>query len=398
MKTAIVIEHFNPARGGAETYTAALVVWLRSRGHEVTVFTQDWAAEPTGVTLVAVPVKGISGARRYLSFSTEASQLVSEGGFDVVHSMARILRQNVFHPHGGVLKASLEQSLQSSRSGLERGLRRAARWLNTKQDILLELENIIYTEEPPPRLIAVSEMVARDMMEHYGVDEARIDVIYNGVDTARFKPENRGRFRADLREELGIARDETVFLLVAHNYRLKGAEVFIRVLCELKERGRRGLRGVIVGSESGDFGVYPKLAEKMGLADEVIFHGAVGDIERFYAAADVYLHPTFYDPMSLVVLEALASGLPVVTTRYNGCAEIMSEGVEGFAVAEPRDIEGFVRVIETVLDPSRREEMGRAARELALKFPLERNFEAVAQVYEKAAGEPMPPMSIKRAE
>ena len=79
MKIAIVIEHFNPARGGAETYTVGLVQWLCRKGHEVTIFTQDWVAEPTGVTMVAVPVKGISAARRYLSFSTEASQLVAGG-------------------------------------------------------------------------------------------------------------------------------------------------------------------------------------------------------------------------------------------------------------------------------------------------------------------------------
>lgn len=395
MKIAIVIEHFNPAKGGAETYTAGLLQWLCGEGHEVTVFTQDWAAEPAGVTMVAVPVKGISAARRYLSFSTEASQLVAGGAFDIVHSMARILRQNVFHPHGGVMKASLDQSLASSRSGLERGLRRAARWLNTKQDILLELEHIIYTESPPPRLIAVSKMVAADMKRYYDVDEAKIDVVYNGVDGKRFKPENRDLFRDELRRELGLGDDEVALLLVAHNYRLKGAEIFIRVLSELGKRGREGVKGVVVGSQPEAFGVYPKLAEKMGLADEVIFHEAVGDIERFYAAADIYVHPTFYDPMSLVVLEAMASGLPVITTRYNGCSEIITDGVEGFAVDQPRDIAAFVEAIEELLDASRRMEMGRAARELALEFPLERNFEAVAEVYLKAAKEPVSEISIK---
>ncbi len=398
MKIAIVIEHFNPARGGAETYTADLVSWLASHRHDVTVFTQDWAAEPTGVTMVTVPVKGISAARRYLSFSTEASQLVSEGAFEVVHSMARILRQNIFHPHGGVMKASLEKSLDSSSSGIERGFRRAARWLNTKQDILLELENIIYTEEPPPRFVAVSDMVARDMVRYYGVGEDRIEVIHNGVDTARFTPENRDGLGREMRGTLGIGQEETVLLLVAHNYRLKGAQIFIRVLSELKKRAHKGLKGVIAGSEHGAQGVYPRLAAKMGLADDIIFHGSVADIERFYAAADIYLHPTYYDPMSLVVLEALSSGLPVVTTRRNGCSEIITEGVEGFAVEEPGDIAGLTAAVELLLDEPRRRESALAARALAEKYPLERNFQAIGELYKKAAAEPMPPLNITRGD
>ncbi len=385
MKAAVVIEHFNPTRGGAETYTAQLVQWLRGAGHEVTLFTQDWTLEPTGVTMVSVPVKGISGARRYLSFSTEASQLVREGGFDVVHSMARILTQNVFQPHGGVMRASLERSLASSPTAIGRGLRRAARWLNTKSDIMLELENIIYTERPLPRLIAVSKMVASDMRRFYDVDADKIDVIYNGVDIARFTPENRERFRGPLREELGIPQEAVLLLLVANNYRLKGAEIFVRILSALNKNGGGAVRGLVVGA--GGEGVYERLAEKTGVAERIVFHEAVVDIERFYAAADIYLHPTFYDPMSLVALEALASGLPVITTRFNGCSEIMTRGIEGFWADDPRDVRAFLSYVEALLDSSRREEAGRAARELALKYPLERNFREIVAVYDKALAE-----------
>ncbi|MCD6405259.1 MAG: glycosyltransferase family 4 protein [Planctomycetes bacterium] len=397
MKTAVIIEHFNPARGGAETYTAALVAYLAGKGHEVTLVTEDWSAIPAGVTPVRVPVKGITAARRYLSFSTQASQLVAVADYDIVHSMAPVLWANVFHPHGGVTHASLERSLASSPTTVSRGLRKAARWLNTKKDILLELESIIYTGQTPPRFVAVSEMVASDMKRFYGVDVSRIDVVYNGVDTARFRPENRASLRQGLRAELGIGEDEVVVLLVAHNYRLKGVEIFIKVLAELAESPRKTVRGLIVGAKSGTHGIYPQLARKMGLGDSILFHDAAGDIERFYAAADIYLHPTFYDPMSLVALEALASGLPVVTTRLNGCSEIMTEGVEGFIVDDPRDVAGIVEGVGMLLDPSRRDDAGRAARALAQKFPLERNFEGILEVYGKAAGEgPPPDVLIKR--
>ena len=397
MKIAIVIEHFNPKRGGAEVYTSYLVERLAADGHEVHLFAQDWTTEPARVTMVRVPVKGVTGAGQALNFATEASELVSFGRFDVIHSMARILRLSIFHPHGGVMKSSLERSLASSRTSLEKGLRQAARWLNTKGDMLLELEAIIYEQNPPPRLVAVSNMVAADMKRFYNAPDSKIDVVYNGVDTKRFCPDNRSAYRAAIRDELNIGEDETLLLLVAHNYRLKGVDIFVKVVAELARAGKKKIRGLIVGG--GDEPTYKRLARTMGVGEHVIFHEAAFDIERYYAAADVYLHPTFYDPMSLVVLEALASGLPVITTRYNGASEIMTDGVHGFIIAEPRDAGAIVSAVGNLLDSGRRADMGAAARKLAEEFPLERNYVGILEVYRKAAAEgPPPKIEIKKGQ
>jgi len=157
------------------------------------------------------------------------------------------------------------------------------------------------------------------------------------------------------------------------------------------------VKGLVVGGR--DKGAYASLAEKLGVGDHVAFHEAVGDIERYYAAADIYLLPTFYDPMSLVVLEALASGLPVITTRYNGASEIMTDGVQGFTVDEPRNLGAIVSAVETLLDSKRRNEMGAAARALAEEFPIERNYKGILEVYRKAAAEgPPPAVEIKKGQ
>jgi UDP-glucose:(heptosyl)LPS alpha-1,3-glucosyltransferase len=395
MKVAIVIEHFSPKRGGAEVYTSYLVEKLAADGHEVHLFAQDWTHEPARVTMVRVPVKGVTGAGQVLNFATEASELVSFGKFDVIHSMARIMRLSIFHPHGGVMKASIERSLASSRSTIEKGLRQAARWLNTKSDMLLELEAIIYEQSPPPRLVAVSNMVADDMKRYYKAPDEKIDVVYNGVDTRRFRPENRSAYRSQIRDELNIGEDEILLLLVAHNYRLKGVDIFIKAVAEFARKGAKNIRGLVVGG--GDEPTYRDLAQKMGAGNRVLLHEAAFDIERSYAAADIYVHPTFYDPMSLVALEALASGLPVVTTRYNGASEIMTDGLQGFVVAEPRDVGAIVSAVEQLADGKRRADMGAAARKLAEEFPLERNYKGILEVYRKAIADGPPPrIEIKR--
>jgi len=388
MKIAIVIEHFNPRRGGAETYTAYLVERLASEGHEVSLLSEDWAVEPAGVTMVRVPVKGFTAAGRYLSFATEASELVMSGGFEVIHSMARIMGLSVFHPHGGVMRASLERSLASSGSAIEKGLRKAARWLNTKSDMLLELEAIIYEQNPPPRLVAVSNMVAADMKRYYDAPASRIDVVYNGVDLKRFRPANRAAYRSPVRAEIKIAEEDVLLLLVAHNFRLKGVEILIKTLAELQAAGHSNVKGLVVGGQSPV--AYEDLAAKLGVSERIVFHEAADDIERYYAAADIYLHPTFYDPMSLVVLEALASGLPVITTRYNGASEIMTEGLQGFTVSEPRNVGAIVSAVRTLLDAGRRRDMSAAARSLAEEFPLERNYEGIMEVYRRAIADGLP--------
>jgi UDP-glucose:(heptosyl)LPS alpha-1,3-glucosyltransferase len=397
MKVAIVIEHFNARRGGAETYTSYLVDRLAADGHEVTVMAEDWATEPARTTMVRVPVKGMTAAGRVLSFATEASEMASEGGFDVVHSMARIVYVNVFQPHGGVTRASMEKSLESTESQVGRGLRKAARWLNTKSDMLLELDGIIYTETPPPRFVAVSKMVADDMHHWYGVPYGSVDVVYNGVDVDRFGPMRRVQQRPAARGELHLDAAQVAVLLVAHNYRLKGAEVFIKSIAEVVKRGHKNVRGIIVGGGK-DAGVYDRLAKGLGVGDAITIHGAADRIEKYYAAADIYLHPTFYDPMSLVVLEALASELPVITTRHNGASEIIHEGREGFIIEDPRDVSAIVDALEKMLDAKRRDEMAAAARALAEEYPLERNYRGILEVYEKAKAEgARPEIKLRKA-
>jgi len=385
MKIALVIEHFNPKRGGAEVYTSYLAGKLAAEGHEVTLFAENWSSEPARVNMVAVPVKGITAAGRALSFATESAHMAADGGFDVVHSMARILKMSVYQPHGGVMRASLERSLATTASPIHQGLRKAARWLNTKTDMLLEIEGIIYEAKRPPRLVAISKMVAEDMKRYYGVAADKIDVVYNGVDTQRFRPENRVAARASVREAVHVNEDDTLFLLVAHNYRLKGVEVFIRTIAELARAGHDKVRGLVVGD--GDVRAYKGLAEKLRVSDRVIFHPGVTDLERYYTAADVYLHPAFYEPMGLVVLEALASGLPVVTTKFTGASEIITHGVDGFVVSEPRDIKGILEATQALLDKRRRDDIGLAARALAEKYPLERNYRGILEVYERAIAE-----------
>ncbi|MFH1923203.1 MAG: glycosyltransferase family 4 protein, partial [Planctomycetota bacterium] len=128
---------------------------------------------------------------------------------------------------------------------------------------------------------------------------------------------------------------------------------------------------------------YERTTARLGAASAVTFTGTVHDTVPFYAAADVYVHPTYHDSCSLVVLEALASGLPVITSRLNGAAELLTEGVEGAVMPDPADVDDLLARLEPMFDPSVRIRMGRAARRLAMEHTLERNVNEVLAVYEE---------------
>jgi UDP-glucose:(heptosyl)LPS alpha-1,3-glucosyltransferase len=133
-------------------------------------------------------------------------------------------------------------------------------------------------------------------------------------------------------------------------------------------------------------GPYLRLARRCGAGDAVTFLGPVADPVPFYAAADVYAHPTWYDPCSLVVLEAASSGLPVITSRFNGAGELLTEGVEGFVLDDPGDVALLADRLRRVLDPDAQHAMGHAARRLARRHTHQRNVREIVEVYARCAG------------
>ena len=218
--------------------------------------------------------------------------------------------------------------------------------------------------------MALSQRVQRDMQRFYGIGDEKIRVVYNGVDTGRFNPANRGKLRGEYRKRLGIGEDEVVFLIVAHNFELKGVP---ELVASVTAKGFPDCRLVVVGKDD-----LPGPAP----GGRVIFAGAVDDTAPCFAAADVYAHPTRYDPCSLTVLEALASGLPVITTTANGAGELMTDGREGFVIP-PRDAKALDGALWAMLKPARRAEMALAARALAEKHALGDNVREMIAVYEE---------------
>ncbi len=379
LRIAYVADRFGPSKGGGEAYLHGLASRMAGMGHHVEVFTReaDPAPAPFPVHVIRswLPLKSLA----MISFAFKAAGRARNAGFDVVHGTGKCLGVNVFNPHGGVEKAWLAQNYLSCRGTAYGLLLRMKRFLSLRHYFTLWQQKRLFGPCGAERIIAVSDMVKEDVLRWYGTAPERISVVYNGVDLERFSPRSRASLRAGERRAMGAGPDEMVLLNVGHNWRLKGLGPLIESLAVLKTLapGRR-FRLVVAGR--GRQGPYARLARGLGVGEGVFFAGVRRDIEALYAAADVYVHPTFFDACSLALFEAMASGLPVVTTRRNGAAWAL-EGGEGEVIDDPADVPALARAVHAFFDPAAREKAGAAARSTAEKFPPGANADNILAVY-----------------
>jgi len=323
------------------------------------------------VTFHHVPILRGNKALHALSFAHNAARAVRDGGYDIVQSLARSLRQDVYRMGGGIHKVFLRESLRG-----RPGLARAAKMMRPFHWAVMHIEKRVFTEHLYRHVVSNSEMVKRELIELFDVPPDDITVIHNGVDLERFNPVNRERYRGAVREELGIGPDEPTALLVATSFSRKGLAQTIEALSRMGQRDR--FRLLVIGGD--DPSSYRRQARRRAV--DVLFLGRQKHVERFYAASDTFVLPTAYDPFANVTLEAMASGVPVITTRQNGASEIIGDGREGCVVANQSDIDGIQRAFERLVDPSLRAEMSGCARAKAEQFSHCRNAEETLAVYE----------------
>jgi UDP-glucose:(heptosyl)LPS alpha-1,3-glucosyltransferase len=360
------------AGGGAERYVAQLLESLSAAGHEVHLFAHRWTGVPAGVTIHRVPVAPAPAFLRVLSFAWAAHRMTRRGAFDLVHSFDRTLCPDLYRAGDGCHRAWLER-----RRAVEENPLRLLDGVNPMHRSLLFLERRLF-QGGCRCVIANSRMVQEEIQRYYGTPGARIRVLYTGVDLSRFRPPGTSGGRAEARRALGIATEAPVVLFAGSGFERKGLRFLLEAVGRLRPISE--LRLWVLGK--GNVGRARLQAERLGIADRVHFAGVVTDPERWMAAADLFVLPTIYDPFSNACLEAMACGVPVVTTRANGVAEIMEEWRTGAILAEPRDVAGLADRMAELLDPVRREERSAAARACAEGFPAEEHLKQMLATYE----------------
>jgi len=366
--------------GGAERHAADFLNELTRMGHEVHLFAHDWSAVGKGEETLRfhpVPMLQWGSFFKTLTFALNARKAVEKEAFDIIQSNEKTLRQDIYRAGDGCHKQWL----------IERGLylsplRRFFIAVNPFHLLTLAIEKRIFARGNVKRIIAISEMGKKEIVSHYGVDPAIIRVIYNGVDLELFRPPENAAEKKALRKRYGIGDEDFCVLFLGSGFERKGVKFLIEAAGILK---LPNLKLVVAGK--GKSGVFTSLIEKLGLTGKVLFTGVVKERELLFRAADIFVFPTIYEPFGNVHLEALASGLPVVTTAKSGAAEILSDGETGYVVEKPDDARAFADAIALLAVETRRTRMERNARLLATRFTFQKNAGEVLALYQEILNE-----------
>ncbi len=353
---ALLAEGLDPARGGAERAVRATALALAARGHEVRLYAP---ADRLGPDLPGVTLTGVAAPRdrprRDLALSRALARAARDAGAARTIACGKLLDADLWWPHGGVHAASRAAWTRAGRSAVGGWLAATLRALRPTEWALDAIEARAAEEARAgrTRCVALSARVSRDLERWHRLTPTA--VVHNGVDPTRFAPPAPAR-RAEAARALARRAEAPagapLVLFVAHAFRLKGLDLLLRAAARAP-----GVRVVVAGGD--DVAAGRALATRLGVGERTTFLGAVDDVAALYHGASVLAHPSRYDPCSLVVLEALACGLPVLASPEDGAGERVGEG--GRVVASLEDPAAWADALGQALDPPTRDAMSHAA-------------------------------------
>jgi UDP-glucose:(heptosyl)LPS alpha-1,3-glucosyltransferase len=373
MKIAFVNKVFSPAGGGGERHAVSLANSFCSAGHEVHLFCHRAEQVPKVAEVHQVTAPQWPAARKVLAFSKQVRSRMTPFHFDIVYGLTQCYPVDIYRMGGGIYRHWLCQRYPNL------FLRRLQCLLSPIHQANLILESAIFEQNHARHIVANSELCKNQATTYYGIPAAKLSVIYNGVDHAVFHPDVRQRHRNNQRKRLGLKSDDLGLLFVAHNWRRKGLETVMKALKHLGRQGS-GFKLIAVGRSNRH--PFRLLEKKYGLGGRVLFNEPCQEIEKFYAAADLFVLPSLYDPFANVCIEAMACGLPVITSLSNGASEILSHGRSGFVLDSDKDHVSLAGFLEVMMDDTQRRDFGLTAAQSVQKYTIARNAEKNLQVCE----------------
>jgi UDP-glucose:(heptosyl)LPS alpha-1,3-glucosyltransferase len=320
---------------------------LRAHGASVTLVTRSWPGHDG--TAVLVEPFHVGSLWRDWAFARAACRELARRRFDLVQSHERIACCDVYRAGDGVHAQWLEE-----RARVQGPLARAFTRLDPHHRYLLAAERRLFGATRLKAVICNSDMVRREIARRFGTPPEKLVLIRNAVDPAVFHPGLRDTMRDPVRQQLAIPRMARVVLHVGSGFERKGVSSLLRALA----RAPHEPWAIVVGRDKR-LSAYAGEARTLGIGDRVRFVGAVSDVRPYYAAADVFALATLYDPQPNAALEAMACGLPIVTTPRCGAAELLDNGESGF-LRDALDVSGLAEAIGR-LDPATARTMGGAA-------------------------------------
>lgn len=375
MRICLLRYKFNRYGGGLGRYFVGLAEHL-CKEHEVHVVTTDYEYEIPRlpdiivhkIPLIVCEPMWVAPLAYGIQASKHVKKLRRKIGFDVIHASSWIYSYDVATVDSSPLGIVVAWGDVSSPL-----IKHPIQIVKHFSPIFLQLEK--RNLEKNKKLISLTEKFKRDLITRYGIREEKIVVIPGGVDLQEFKRDEQKRL--EMRQKYGIDRDEIVLMFAAHSFKTKGLRYIIEALPMTKNVKLFAIGG-------GNPETFRALAQERGVLDRVIFTGSVKEISDYYSASDIFIFPALFGPFGLVIMEAMASRLPVIVSENAGGAELITDGYDGLLLRDPTDSNAIAEKINLLCtDEKLRKRMGRNARKTAEKYSWDIIAKRVTEVYEE---------------
>lgn len=382
MKLALVIEKYDPSGGGAERSTRQIAQELVTRGHQVTVICAQCPIQTDGDVLIGkLPNTGKLTAARLKRFANWAKSQLSQDAFDATISMTTAVPAMLLQPRSGTALETMHRNMAIYQPG-SRFIKQFFNTLSPKKRALLSLERQTLSDPSVKHIAANSSYVARQLAEHYAIDSAKVTVIPNAASLPDFTIDQRAIWRKQVRDGYRISDEKVVCVFAAMNPILKGLTPLMHAFAKLIE-----VQMPVVLMFAGKFKKqYIDMADALGVRDQVRFVGPSNEMVKLYAAADVLVHPTFYDPSSKVVIEALMMGIPAISTSYNGASDMIipEDGdPRGRVITDPSDAQALAQAMIEMIDANQRKACSDATVGLADTLSMTVHVEQLIKLLEE---------------
>ena len=383
-KVAIIIERANTALGGAERSVFELTAAMSGLGFEVHLLAAKGQTEAKNIHILCQDIPG----RRtgYFTFEEALKKHLSEHKYRLIHSVLPFDFADVYQPRGGTYAESILRNAASYQSKVLEYYKKLTAFTNFRRSILLRAERKLASGPGGPVIAALSEYVAEQFKQHYGTNAQRIVVIPNGVKTDKhINTKQTDRLRTQILGKLGLkeADNPVLFLFAANNFRLKGLGVLIKAM-GAADRYDTERKSYLIVAGKGHSHKYRQIARGLRIHKKIIFLGQVRHIENALSVTDVAILPTFYDPSSRYILEALAMGNPVITTRFNGATDLFVNNQHGKVIDKPEDLSALTEAIVYFTDTNNIEKASQDITEdkIVEEISIRRAAKQLADVYE----------------
>jgi UDP-glucose:(heptosyl)LPS alpha-1,3-glucosyltransferase len=369
-KIAVVVPKYGLV-GGGERFASEITERLaRNENYDIHVFANKWVAASDRITFHKVPKIYFPRFMGPLVFAWFVKWKTGRMNFDLVHSHHWIFHADIFSAHG------------VPHAGWVRNVRKRSPSLYDRA--VIAIERSLMREGGASYFLPVSTIAMEAFRREYATLPGQWQVVHPGVEVARFSTPDRAACRTDIRGLYGIGATDMLLLFVGMNFEVKGLDTIIAALAKARAaRPEANIRLLVVGR--GDENKYRKMAQSLGIADAVAFAGTqIDGLERYYRAADIFIMLSKFDTFGMVVLEAMAAGLPVIVSPNVGAKDLVEEGINGFILPAHQDADTASNRIAMLSDTAQREAMGTAAGRTAAKHDWARLAERMGHFYHEA--------------